>query len=504
MNSDHVPPTAALSGPPRPEPVPGQSLDSVSETTPQPGPSPEAGSVSGPGPAPALSEGEVHFQTAVALHRQGRLEEAANRYGLALALNPTDVRCWGNLGVVLRAQEKVEAAATCYRRTLALDPENAGAWSNLGNALRWMGRLEEGLECQRRAVAIKPDFVEGAYNMGLILHDLGRLDESVAVFDRVLELAPGREDVCWDRALSILLSGDLVRGFAEYEWRWTRPDLRKRFFRQPQWEGQPMPGQVLLIHSEQGFGDSLQFLRYLPLAAERSRALLAVECPREIESLVNGIPGVAQVVVKGDRLPDFHAHLPMLSLPRLFGTSLETVPNQVPYLTPPAWAGFPVAKPEGTVLSVGISWAGKPTHKNDRNRSAGLAGFLSLAALPGVTLYSLQKGERAADREAMACGVLVRDLGGGCRDFGDTAKVMRQLDLIVTVDTAVGHLAGALGLPVWVLTPFSPDWRWLLHREDSPWYPTMRLFRQRTPKDWDEVFQRIKTELTALLAEKTG
>ncbi len=445
-----------------------------------------------------LSPAEGHFQAAVALHRQGRLEEAANRYGLALAENPEDARSWGNLGVVLRAQEKVAAAETCYRRTLALDPTNHGAWSNLGNALRWMGRLEEGLACQEKSVALSPEFAEGIYNMGLILHDLGRLDESRAAFDRVVAMRPEREDVRWDRALSLLLSGDLGTGFTEYEWRWSRPELKKRYFRQPRWEGEAIPGQTLLIHTEQGFGDAIQFLRYASMAAERSRAMVVVECQPELVSLITGLPGVAQVVAKGERLPDFHVHLPLLSLPMIFQTTLDTVPAEIPYLSAPAWAGFPVAKPKGTRLSVGLSWAGKPTHKNDRNRSTQVTDFLPLAAFPGVSLFSLQKGERAKDRQEQASGVLIRDLGMGCREFADTAKIMQQLDLIITVDTAVGHLAGALGRPVWVLLPFSPDWRWLLHREDSPWYPTMRLFRQQRPGDWAEVFDRVHAALAEL------
>jgi tetratricopeptide (TPR) repeat protein len=456
------------------------------------------------GGKPLISAGqspaETHFQAAVALHRQGRLEEAANRYGLALAEDPTDPRFWGNLGVVLRSQEKVAAAEACYRRALALDPGNAGAWSNLGNALRYMGRLEEALACQEKSVEINPEFAEGVYNMGLVLHDLGRLAESVAAFDRVIAMRPEREDVRWDRALSTLLSGDLKSGFEQYEWRWSRPELKKRYFRQPRWDGQSAPGQTILIHSEQGFGDCIQFVRYLPMAAARSRGSIVLECQPELVSLLTGLPGVSQVVAKGERLPDFHLHLPMLSLPMVCGTDLDSVPAQIPYLSAPAWAGFPVAKPAGTKLSVGISWAGKPTHKNDRNRSAQLADFLPLAAFPGVTLYSLQKGERAKDRVEQASGVLIRDLGTGCREFADTAKIMQQLDLIITVDTAVGHLAGALGRPVWVLIPFSPDWRWLLGREDTPWYPTMRLFRQQRPGEWGETFGRVRDALAGLAA----
>jgi hypothetical protein len=337
----------------------------------------------------------------------------------------------------------------------------------------------------------------------LVLIDLGRLNEAIVFFDRALAIKPEKAEIAWDRGLAYLLKGDLVHGFKEYECRWNCPGMKTWDFLQPVWDGSRIEGKTLLVHAEQGFGDAIQFMRYLPFVAGSSGATIVFQCQPELTSLLRKLEGVSRIVVKGEQLPDFDFHIPLLSLPRIAGTTLETIPSACPYLYAPPEADLSVPRPEGTKLSVGIVWAGDPRQKNNRNRSADFTRFLPLTALAGVTLYSLQKGERANDLLTVEGGARVRDLGGAIRDFGGTAGIITQLDLVVTVDSAPAHLAGALGIPVWVLLPFSPGWRWLLDREDSPWYPTMRLFRQSAPGDWDGVFERVRVALGELL-EKRG
>jgi tetratricopeptide (TPR) repeat protein len=446
---------------------------------------------------------EAYYNLGNVLREQNRLAEAEASYRRALEIKSDSADAQNSLGNILQEQGRLPDAETCYLRALIIEPDYADAHSNMGIALKEQGRFMEAEASCRRALEINPDSSEAYGSLGEVLNDEGRLDEAIFFFDRALAMKPEKTEVAWNRALAYLLKGDLGHGFKEYEYRWLCPALKTRDFRQPVWDGSRIEGHILLVHAEQGFGDAIQFARYLPFAAKTSRAIVVLECQPELMSLLGNLEGVSRIVARGEQLPDFDFHIPLLSLPRIAGTTLETIPSACPYLSPPPEAGHSVRKSEGTRLSVGIAWAGRPTHKRDRNRSVDFSRFLPLATLSGVTLYSLQKGERADDRMKTTPGKLVRDLGEEIRDFGDAARIISQLDLVVTVDTAPAHLAGALGIPVWVLLPFSPDWRWLLDREDSPWYPTMRLFRQSAPGDWDEVFERVRAALGELL-EKRG
>ncbi|WP_432735466.1 tetratricopeptide repeat protein [Maridesulfovibrio sp. FT414] len=430
------------------------------------------------------------FEEAVRKHSAGKYDEAVTHYSMALSMEPDDPVIWTNLGVALRSQDKNKAAEMCYRRAIALKPDSPGSWSNLGNVLRRMGRLKEAVSCHRRAVELDRKFYDAYYNMGLVLQDLGKLDESIRIFDYCLKRKPGNVNINWDRSLALLAKGDFLNGFEAYEYRWQREELRERHFRQLLWDGSPLEGRRLFLYTEQGFGDTLHFCRYVTEAA-RAGGKVVLECQPELKSLLKGLEGLDDILSTGDPLPEFDVQAPLMSLPRIMKHDIDTIPNHCPYIKPPAQAGFPVHVPPGTRKKIGIAWAGKPTHKNDHNRSIGIEQFLTFSSIPGVTLYSLQKGPEIAQREGHACGVLVRELAGGCDDFADTAKVMLQLDLIITVDTSIAHLAGGLGLPVWVAVPYNPDWRWMRRRTDSPWYPTMTLFRQKKPGEWDTVFQAM-------------
>ncbi|WP_027720901.1 tetratricopeptide repeat protein [Maridesulfovibrio zosterae] len=430
------------------------------------------------------------FEQAIRAHSSRKYDEAVTHYVMALSFMPDDPVLLTNLGVALREQNKFKAAEMCYRRAIAVREDSPGSWSNLGNVLRRMGRLKEAVTCHRKAVELDKKFIDAYYNMGLVLQDLGKLDEAIKIFDYCLKQKPGKANINWDRALALLAKGDFLKGFEAYEYRWQREELTERHFRQPLWDGSPLSGKRIFIYTEQGFGDSLHFCRYVSEVAKAGGKVL-FECQKELISLLRNLDGLDGIISAGDKLPDFDVQAPLMSLPRIMKHDINTIPRGCPYITPPAQAGFPVHVPQGTIKKIGIVWAGKPTHKNDHNRSVSLENFLTFTRIPGVTLYSLQKGPEIAQREKMACGIMVRELGGGCEDFADTAKVMLQLDLIITVDTSVAHLAGALGLPVWVALPYNSDWRWMCKRNDTPWYPTMTLFRQKKSGNWDDVFNEM-------------
>ncbi len=428
-------------------------------------------------------------------HNNGDLEEAARIYGQALILDPRIPDIYNNLGVALRALGKLEASAACYQRSLALNPDHAGSYTNLGNVLRGLGRLDAAAASHRRAVELAPDEANTHYNLGLALRDLGRITEALQCFAKTLELNPDHPDCHWDRSLSLLQNGDLKEGFQEYEWRWKLSTNPPRAFEQPEWDGGDLGGKTILLHQEQGFGDMIHFARYIPMVKEKGGTVV-VEMQPQLSRLISTIDGVAKVVNLGSDLPAFDVYAPMMSLGKIFGTTLDTIPAAIPYLKAPDAHAVPLPASLSNPLKVGIAWAGRPTHKNDANRSSWFGHFTELMGLADVALYSLQTGPAAGAIAENGCEAFVTDMAARINDFADTAAVIGQLDLVISVDTAVAHLAGALGKPVWVVLPHPGDWRWMLERDDSPWYPTMRLFRQSTPGDWGPVFEALRQALT--------
>ena len=449
---------------------------------------------------PAIpAEARAVFTAGTERQRRGDADGALKLYLQAIELHPSFADAYNNIGVILRGNDKLPAAAACFRRALTLRPESAAVLSNLGNVLWQMLRFEAAADAFRRSLALEPARPETLHNLGLLLHSMGDYAGAVDCFDKALRSRRDNVDVWWDRALTLLAMGDFERGWPEYEKRWRLKSHPPRRLAFPRWEGQENRDVSLLVHFEQGLGDSIQFCRYLPLAAARVGRLV-FECQPELARLMAGIPGVAEVIPGGRPLPACDYHAPLMSLPGIFGTTLDTIPAREPYLRAPDDAiPPPFGRPDGTRLAIGIVWAGRANHLNDRNRSATLERFLALADLPGVALYSLQKGLHAADIQTLGAQALVRDLGSQLTDFATTAALLPGLDLIVSVDTAVVHLAGALGVPAFVALPFTPDWRWLNGRDDCPWYPTLRLFRQPKPGDWESVFERIRTAIQARL-----
>lgn len=345
-------------------------------------------------------------------------------------------------------------------------------------------------------------------DLGNRLLDLGQIDQALACYDKAIQLQPSNAFAHFNRGFALLLAGRLVEGFQEFEWRWQCPNFPSplRKCPQPLWDGANGVGKTLLLHAEQGLGDAIQFIRYLPMVMSKVGRVI-LECRSESVTLFQGMPGLAQVIASDAVTPPFDVHLPLLSLPHIFGTSMQTIPAAVPYLTPDAqkvtqWKDRLAS--DTSPLKVGINWQGNPGYKWNSRRSASLATFASLARVPGVSFYSLQIGESAAEVLNPPPNMMLLDFTQHIQDLSDTAALMANLDLIVSTDTSVVHLAGALGRPVWTVLCSVPDWRWLLTGDRSPWYPTMRLFRQKQQGDWDGVMSEVMRELFKVLEAAPG
>ncbi|MBM3302583.1 MAG: glycosyltransferase family protein, partial [Deltaproteobacteria bacterium] len=382
--------------------------------------------------------------------------------------------------------------------SIELKPDYAEAWSNRGNALNDLRHHEEALASCERAIELKPDSAEAWINRGVALGDLRRHEEALASYDRSIELKPDSADAYWNKSLHLLRLGDFDQGWQLYEWRWQRDKFTSpsRNFPQPLWLGDAsLEGGTILLHSEQGFGDSIQFCRYAKLVKKLgARVVLEIESP--LIELFTTLEGVDEIVEKGAVLPNFDYHCPLLSLPLAFKTTVTKIPRDVPYLYSgeakrEQWAQhLSISKDKP---SIGIVWSGNPKHKNDHNRSIRLED-MSQAFSDKFHWFSLQKDVPKAEHLLLRSAG-VRDHSARLRDFSDTAGLISQLDLVISVDTSVAHLAGALGKPVWVLLPYVPDFRWMWDHEDSAWYPHMRLFRQSSEGDWDTVIARVGQEL---------
>lgn len=439
-------------------------------------------------------EGARIFQLGVTHHQKGELEPAIEAYGKSLLLNPKVPDVYNNMGAALRATGKFAAAIACYRRCLVLRPNHAGVYSNMGNAYRDLGRLQLSVASHQQAVKLDPKNAEAYYNLGLALRDLGNPSQALAAFETTLRINPDHPECRWDRSLTLLTIGDMDRGFEEYEWRWKLERSPPRTLDKPLWDGSPLKGKTLLVHQEQGIGDMIQFARFIALAKERVGTVV-VETQPEIARLMSTAAGADKVINRGSALPKYDVYIPMMSLARIFKITPETIPAAIPYLKPPEEQSVQLPVSLDHQRQIGIAWAGRPTHQNDKNRSCEFSHFIELLGIPGVSMFSLQKGGREADIKANGCQALVIDMASRLNDFSDTAALINQLDLVITVDTSVAHLAGALGKPVWVVVPFAPDWRWGYETTESPWYPSMRLFRQRRPGSWEQVFNDVRKAL---------
>jgi tetratricopeptide (TPR) repeat protein len=440
----------------------------------------------------------AHNNLGLALYGQGQVNEAIQCYREALRLQPNYASAFNNLGNAYQHLKQTENAADCYRQALRLNPNHANAHNNLGIVLFVQGQLDVAARSFRQALAIKPQFVDALVNLGGVFVAERKYDDARDCFQQALTIDPGHQIALWNRGLLSLQKGDLAAGWPDHENRVAMPWAMQRSFEQPRWDGSALNGKRLLVYADAGFGDTIQFARFLPLVKERGGVIL-FECQPALARLLGESAGADEVLSAANPLPPFDLQIPLLSLPLLLDITLTNLPATVPYVTVRSEAveRWHQVLHKGDGLDIGIVWQGSQNQDADL-RSTELTYFEKLAAIDGVRLVSLQVGPGSEQLQDAAFPVT--DLGGRFdRDsLEDLAAVLKNLDLVITVDTAAAHLAGALGIPVWVALSYVSCWRWLLDRSDSPWYPTMRLFRQARFGDWSELFDRIATELHGL------
>ena len=468
------------------------------------------------------ADADIAFRLANLLTRCGHLEEAAERYRRAVELRPAFAESWFNLGVVLSMRNENGEAAHAYAKAIEYKDDYAEAHNNLGILLHADGYLELASECYEKAVEIRPAYLDARYNLGLSHQHQGRIEQAEEVYRQVIaqnsdhddahnnlgnvllaqrridearlsyrrsiSISPDKAEAHWNLGVAELLAGNFRDGWREYEWRLRES---RRYTSIPVWAGEPLPGRRILVWAEQGLGDSIQMIRFARQLAEAG-AHVVVECQRPLERLFENLPGVGEVVVRGAKIPPVDCQIAMMSLPGALAIDAAALPGPMPYVT----ADRSLARQWRNRLSdyaaprIGLAWAGNSHHANDRNRSIDPAMFSRLAVQQtamGMSFFTVQPDAQAPEG--------VYSLGEHIECFADTAALMSELDLIITVDTAVAHLAGAMDRPVWTLLPYVPDWRWMLEGDGSPWYPSMRLFRQRSRGDWADVFERLAMAL---------
>ena len=440
----------------------------------------------------------LHFLGYIA-RQNGNLIGAIESYAAAVMLDPDNGQLHNNLAETQRVLGQDEAAVASYRRAAALAPNEAVIHYNLGTLLHALHREDEAVHSMQRAVAIRPTMIEARSEMCPALCALGRYPEALEQYRAALAQQPDNWNARYLESLALIALGDWATGWDLHEARWCSElgATGRRLFAQPYWLGEPdLAGRTILLHAEQGYGDTLQFVRYAPLVAARGGRVL-LEVQPGLAPLLAGMPGVAGAVTRGDALPAFDLHTSLMSLPRAFRTTLETVPADVPYLAPPPAqiASWRERLGRSRALRIGIAWSGTPS---PWNRAIPLQLLLPLAQRTSCELHVLQTEIWSADRTTLAALPQVRDHSDALADFADSAALVSLMDLVVSIDTAAAHLAGALGVPTWLLLPVGPDYRWMLGRADSPWYPTMRLFRQPALHDWQSVVDAVLRSLDAL------
>jgi len=444
------------------------------------------------------------FNRGMALVGLGDLKAAAHAFEQAVQLDDRYIDAWFQLARVYHNNGCLKEAEATYRKVISIAPGHCESLCNLGNILRASGHLSDALMCYDQALVLMPDLAEVHSNKGVALQELGRREEAIFCYRRAIDLDPDDAEAHRNLSMALLQGGEFKEGWKEFEWRWQTRHFAglKRQWNKPQWAGEPLNGQTIVVHAEQGFGDSFQFCRYIPLLVERG-ARVILEAPHVVQGVLGTLNGIEELVTPGERLPAFDIHIPMMSLPGVFGTTSEIVPAPDDYLSVPPeaeqdWRGK-IEIAEG-VLRIGLVWKGRSEHGANLWRSPGLEVFRPLLTRDQFKFYSLQKNDGETDLRAAGMGDRIVDLHNDLNSFSDTAAVINQLDLVITPDTSVAHLSGALGCPTWIVLPHVAEWRWGVGREDCPWYPSARLFRQPSPGDWDGVIEHLASELDRIRA----
>lgn len=440
------------------------------------------------------------FQAGLSAHRKGDLSKALTLYFRVLQKSPNRADALNNLGVALRQSGKYGAAEICYRRLQNEAPPTAGLCVNLGNVLRDQGRLTDSETAYRDALRLDSNSPSALHGLGLVLRDLERMDESIDAFDQALIVAePDNVDQYnWDRSLSLLRAGRYREGFKAYESRWCQAGQQKHNSSAPEWDGSPLKGRRLLLYGEQGFGDVLQFARFVPLIVNSGGSVL-LSVRNDLVTLLNDqFEGVEGVFSRNDNMPEHDVVLPLLSVPRALGLDRKDLRN-TSYMSVPDSKGHADFRSAGAKFKVALAWAGSPTQKNDRNRSFPLAAMAPLLSHPGVQFFSIQKGSAIEQLNSSGLGFAITDLSDQLGDFADTARFLGDMDLVISCDSAVVHLAGALGVPVWVALSVFHDWRYGVSGDLSHWYESSRVFKQSEPGNWKDVFARISGALATFI-----
>jgi Tfp pilus assembly protein PilF len=449
----------------------------------------------------------------VQFHAEGKLDQAQAVYETILKRFPNHSEALYLLGTIAYEKKNFPLAIELLKKSIQLNPHHCSALNNLGNALKDSNRLEEALEMYEKVISLSPDFIASHNNMGLIFKSLGNIEQALVSYERAIEMQPDYVEAHWNKSLALLLGGQLREGFELFEWRWKlqKTELKPRVFKAPLWLGeQDLAGQTIMIHHEQGLGDGIQFCRYVPLLKELgARVLLVV--PKPLVTLMLSLQGVDEVIESGQALPEFDFHCPMLSLPLAFKTDLSTIPLAQGYLSADPLKSEAWRKKLGEKrrLRVGVVWNGGAKAKESEfwsangRRNVELSEFAQALSGLDVDFYSLQKGDpaeseiRGREAEYWPEGNFFNHVGD-LKDFSDTAALVEQLDLVISVDTSTAHLAAAMGKPTWILNRFDTCWRWLLQRNDSPWYQSVTLYRQEMPRNWISILQKLRGDLHCL------
>jgi Glycosyltransferase family 9 (heptosyltransferase)/Tetratricopeptide repeat len=444
------------------------------------------------------------FMVAGHYERSGKMEEADRLLKHILAVAPNQPDTLHMSGIVAFRLGRQQEALEKMEKAIEFGIDIALYLRNICEVYRTLNRLDDAVAAARRAAALAPSDPLCLHNLAVIHYERVEIDASIAAAERALLMKPDMAGAHFARAEALLLRGDWAEGWEEYEWRFRIADAARMMppTDKPQWDGEPFDDGILLFVADQGFGDVIQFSRYIPWALARCPDA-AIACSSEMIPVLSQLLPRERIFIRWEDAPAFKRFIPLSGLPRLHGTPVDRVPAPVPYLHAnparvAAWTERLRRLAPGTQKRIGIVWAGRPTHNNDRRRSSKLADFAPIAALPGVALVSLQKGPSADQAGRYFGRAPLINIGAEVKDYTDTMALLECLDLVVTVDTSVGHLAAAMGKPVWILLATSPDWRWLLNRSDTPWYPTVRLFRQTVPRQWSDVFKEVAAALAGI------
>ena len=443
-----------------------------------------------------------------AVHQAGDFNAAQQLYRKVLDGHPENANAWCYLGLALHDQGRFAQAIEAYRRAIGIKPDYPIAYNNMGNSLQRLGEFGRSLASYREALRLKPDYANAYKNMGTLQFWQGFFDQAAEAFGKAIELNPANAESHKSLGIILLLQGQFERGWPEYAWRWKTKDLKRPDYAQPRWDGSSLAGRTILLHAEQGLGDAIHFVRYAAVLKQQAGRVI-VQCHKALVPLLRTCRGIDQLITFNSKPPDFDVYASLLDVPAILKMDLSSVVAGVPYLSADEslieyWARELHSCPG---FKIGIVWQGSPQHKADQRRSIPLEQFAPLADTAGVRLISLQKGPGSEQIPAFAARHALLDLGPRLDEstgaFMDSAAVLKNLDLLITADTAMAHLGGALGVRTWLALAQVPDWRWLLGRDDSPWYPTMRLFRQKSAGDWPGLFQEIVEQLKSELADRT-